>query len=54
MNRGGTQFHFNMGGNGFEEVFSSFFGDGFGGDPFRRQRQMRNQDITHFIGYYTT
>ena len=46
MNRGGTQFHFNMGGNGFEEVFSSFFGDGFG-DPFqRRQRQMRNQDIT--------
>ena len=46
MNRGGTQFHFNMGGNGFEEVFSSFFGDGFGGDPFRRQRQMRNQDIT--------
>ena len=46
MNRGGTQIHFNMGGNGFEEVFSSFFGDGFG-DPFqRRQRQMRNQDIT--------
>ena len=47
MNRGGTQFHFNMGGNGFEEVFSSFFGDGFANpnSPFR-QRQMRNQDIT--------
>ena len=37
----GQQFHFNMGGAGFEEVFSSFFGDGFG-----RRQPMRNQDIT--------
>ena len=45
MNRN-QSFHFNMGDGGFEEVFTNFFGNGFG-DPFqRRQRQMRNQDIT--------
>ena len=43
-NMGGTQFHFDMGnGQGFEDVFSSFFG---GNTPFRRQRQARNRDIT--------
>ena len=43
----GQQFHFNMGGNGFEEVFSTFFGEGFGqANPFQGRRQMRNQDIT--------
>ena len=44
-NQGGQQFHFNMGqGQGFEDVFASFFGGNQG--PFRQQRQVRNRDIT--------
>ncbi len=43
-NMGGQQFHFYMGnGQGFEDVFASFFG---GNSPFQRQRQVKNRDIT--------
>ena len=45
FSQNGTTFHFN--GGDMNDIFSTFFGDGFAGanSPFR-QRQMRNQDIT--------
>lgn len=41
-NMGGQSFHFNMGQGGMEDIFSTFFGNGFQ----QQRRQPRNRDIT--------